>query len=150
MRTSWGDRKRRRARKGRQRRWGGAVLEFALVLPLLISLLLGMLEFGRAFMVATAMTTAAREGARAGCVVNGSNTQVLSAVSTALANQNINTAHLSTTVKVNGVVANASTASTGNSISVTVIIPYNDVSWVGLGKFLGNKNLTAYAVMRRE
>ena len=47
---------------------GSAVLEMALVLPILLMLLFGVVEFGRVLMVKQAITNAAREGARAGAV----------------------------------------------------------------------------------
>jgi Flp pilus assembly protein TadG len=43
---------------------GQSVVEFALVLPLLLVLLIGITEFGRAWMTVNVLTSAAREGAR--------------------------------------------------------------------------------------
>ncbi|MBT2500744.1 pilus assembly protein [Agromyces sp. ISL-38] len=43
---------------------GAAAVEFALVLPLLLVLVLGILEFGRVFNIQIALSNAAREGAR--------------------------------------------------------------------------------------
>jgi Flp pilus assembly protein TadG len=43
---------------------GAAVIEFALVLPILVLLVLGIMEFGRAYHVQTTISGAAREGAR--------------------------------------------------------------------------------------
>jgi Flp pilus assembly protein TadG len=43
--------------------WGQAVLEFALVLPMLLLLIVGALEFGRVYFVKIVLTNAAREGA---------------------------------------------------------------------------------------
>jgi hypothetical protein len=48
----------------RNRRSGQALAEFALVLPVLLVLLLGVFDFGRAIIVNTGLTNAAREGAR--------------------------------------------------------------------------------------
>jgi len=125
-------------------------LEFALILPVLIALLLGMLEIGRGFMVANALTTAAREGARSGIVPNGDNSKIQAAVASALGNQGIPLAKVATTIQVNGAAGDVTTAVSGNTVTVSVSIPYDDVSWVGVGKFLGGKTLTAYAAMRRE
>ncbi len=44
--------------------WGQAIVEMALVLPVLLLLLLGVVEFGLAFNAKQAVTNAAREGAR--------------------------------------------------------------------------------------
>jgi Flp pilus assembly protein TadG len=43
---------------------GQALIEFALVLPLLLLLVFGITEFGRAWMTANILTSAAREGCR--------------------------------------------------------------------------------------
>jgi Flp pilus assembly protein TadG len=43
---------------------GAAAVEFALVLPVLILLILGLLEFGRLYNVQISLANAAREGAR--------------------------------------------------------------------------------------
>lgn len=50
---------------------GAAVVEFALVLPLLILLVFGIIEFGRAYNLYLGVTHAAREGARIASVRNG-------------------------------------------------------------------------------
>jgi Flp pilus assembly protein TadG len=44
---------------------GAAAVEFALVLPVLLILVLGIVEFGRAYNVQTTLSAAAREGVRA-------------------------------------------------------------------------------------
>lgn len=43
---------------------GSVAVEFALILPILIALLLGIVEFGRAYNAQITVTAAAREGAR--------------------------------------------------------------------------------------
>jgi Flp pilus assembly protein TadG len=50
---------------------GAAAVEFALVLPVIILLLFGIIEFGRAWNVKQVLTDAAREGARVAAVNNG-------------------------------------------------------------------------------
>lgn len=47
---------------------GNAVIEMALVLPLLLLVLFGITEFGRAVMTTNVLNTAAREGARVAAV----------------------------------------------------------------------------------
>jgi Flp pilus assembly protein TadG len=48
----------------RSQRRAAAAVEFAVVLPLLMAVMLGIMEYGRLFMVRQTMTHAAREGAR--------------------------------------------------------------------------------------
>lgn len=71
---------------------GAAAVEFGLVLPILLVLLLGIIDFGRAYHAQITLTHAAREGARA-FAVNGD------------------------TAGVTGVVTGAATALTGVAVS---------------------------------
>ena len=48
----------------RNRERGAAAVEFALVVPVLLVLVLGIAEFGRAYNIQTTLSGAAREGAR--------------------------------------------------------------------------------------
>ena len=50
--------------KSRQDERGAAIVEFALVAPLLLLMVLGIAEFGRAYHVQTTLSQAAREGVR--------------------------------------------------------------------------------------
>lgn len=50
---------------------GGAALEFAIVLPILLLLVLGIIEFGIVLYNMAVITNAVREGARAGIVKGG-------------------------------------------------------------------------------
>jgi len=50
-------------RAKRHRRRGAAAVEMALVLPIFFTVVLGIIEFGRAMMVSQLMATSAREGA---------------------------------------------------------------------------------------
>ena len=54
----------RRLRSPRQSEAGQALVEFALLLPVILLLVVGMLEFARAWNLHQVMTDAAREGAR--------------------------------------------------------------------------------------
>lgn len=49
---------------------GAAAVEFAIVLPVLLTLLLGIMEFGRAFNTQISLTNAAREGVRVMAISN--------------------------------------------------------------------------------
>ncbi|GAB3560843.1 hypothetical protein GCM10027405_11480 [Arthrobacter alkaliphilus] len=49
---------------------GAVAVEFAILAPLLITLLLGIMEFGRAYNVQVSLTNAAREGVRVMAISN--------------------------------------------------------------------------------
>ena len=131
-------------------RRGVAAVELALTLPVFLLLVLGVIEFGRAMMVVQILTTAAREGARAGVLPKGTNSAITTAVTSQLSVNAVPATHLSTVVLVNGAAADASTAGTGASIDVKVTLPFQDVSWLSTPFMLGSKNLSGRAVMRRE
>ena len=77
----------------RVRRRGAALVEFALVMPLLLLLLVGIMEFGRAWSQTQVITDAARQGARLAALLNNSSAgqdSVRTVVLRALAAGNVN------------------------------------------------------------
>jgi Flp pilus assembly protein TadG len=119
-----------------------------MVAPLLFLVILGIIEFGRAMMVGELLNSAARNGSRTGVLTSGDSTAVNTAVEASLSGSGIS--GYTTTIKVNGTVANPSTATTGDLITVTVTVPYGSVSWLPVTQWLGDKTLGATVVMRRE
>jgi Flp pilus assembly protein TadG len=63
---------------------GAAFLEFAIIVPLLLTLLVGIVEFGRAYNVVISLQGAAREGARV--LALGNLTPNMASVDTAVRN----------------------------------------------------------------
>src|SRR5438046_2996127 len=72
--------------KSQLARRGVALVEMALVLPIFITVVLGIVEFGRAMMVSQLVTNAAREGARLSIIDGTTNTDVQSRITTFLQN----------------------------------------------------------------
>jgi len=70
----------RRIVSGNER--GQALVELAIALPLLILILMGIFEFGRAFYTYQVVTNASREGARV-AALGGSNSEVAARASSA-------------------------------------------------------------------
>jgi len=62
-------------RSGSRSRRGQAAVEFALVLPFLLIMLIGIIEFGRAWNLHQVITDAAREAARKGAIFDESVTE---------------------------------------------------------------------------
>jgi Flp pilus assembly protein TadG len=76
-------------KNGRDRQRGAAAVEFALVLPLFMLLVMGAVDYGYFFFADQVVTNAAREGARSGTLidpVNGTSAQAISAAQTAAYN----------------------------------------------------------------
>ena len=63
------------ARRFRKSSRGQALVEFALVMPLLLILIIAVFEFGRAWNLHQTITDAAREGARKAVIANNTVTQ---------------------------------------------------------------------------
>jgi len=138
---------RRRIRFGAARR-GTAAVEFAVVAPLLfLVIILPTFEFGRGLMVAELVTNAARSGCRVGILPGNSNSTITAAVNTSLTSQGVTGA--TTTITVNGASTDVSGAVPGDTIAVTVSVPYNGNSWIP-GQFLAGINISGSQTMRRE
>jgi Flp pilus assembly pilin Flp len=131
-------------RRRRKNRRGAAVVEFAVVAPLFFLLVFGMIEYGRMVMVQQVLVNASREGARVGVLDNATAADVQERVNAYLTSANINGA----TITLDP--ADPGSAPSGGSISVTVSVPFQQVSWLPGPLFLGGRQLTATTVMRRE
>lgn len=126
-----------------KRRRGAAIVEFALLSPILCMLLIGLFEFGRVLMVEQILTNAAREGAREASLLSTSDTAVRTA-----ALKLTNAAHLkSVTVTISPAV---NTLKAGDSVSVTVTAPLNAVSWISGNWFPAGYTLSSVSLMRKE
>ncbi len=131
-------------------RRGAVIVEFAIVLPVLLLMILGAIEFGRAMMVANLLTSAARDGVRHGTLAIATNSDITGAVQQHLEAMSVSTDHADIEITVNGVPGDVSEAETGDSIGVQVTVGYSHVSWLPTPDFLGGTQLRGVAVMRRE
>lgn len=111
-------------------------MEFAVVAPILFTVILGVIEIGREFMVAHAMASAASHACRRAVVKPLTADAVATDVDNSLAAWGIH--GQTTSVKVNGVVADPSTAVSGDEITVTVSIPVASITVVPGATALGN------------
>jgi Flp pilus assembly protein TadG len=109
-----------RNRRVAVRRGGGAVLEAFLVLPILLALAFGAVEFGWYFYVKHTMQGAAREGARAAIVPDADNTKVGTAVQNCLTAAGMQNSGYTVSITSNGAAANVANVQTGNQVTVTV------------------------------
>lgn len=129
-------------RRGSHRARAGAVVEFAVVLPLLLTILFGIIEYGWVFMVRQTLQNAAREGCRLA---------VLSTSVEPYTNVTDRVAQVMSPTGLTSYTVNMTHATPGNPVeSVTVSVPYNDVSL--LGGFFGTQNydLKGTCSMRKE
>jgi Flp pilus assembly protein TadG len=138
------DKLQRSCRSYRRNRRGAAAVEFAIVAPLFFLLVFGMIEYGRMVMVQQVITNASREGARRAVLDGATQAKVKEVVDEYLASGSISGA------KVDVDPLNPSSAGPGEPVTVTVSIPFNEVSWLPSPMYLGGKTLNATTAMRRE
>ncbi len=96
---------------------GAAAVEFALVVPLLLLLVMGIAEFGRAYNISTILTGAAREGARTMALQNSASA-ARSAAQNAATGLHVSTSQIAVTP------SSCPTVSTGSTTLVQVSITY--------------------------
>jgi Flp pilus assembly protein TadG len=131
--------------KPKQKERGAVAVEMAIVLPLLLLILIGTMEFGRVFNVQNSLTQAAREGAR------------YAAIYYSKPNLDVEGTALAAAPSLDGlgvtVTDNASSCSSGADVKVTtsVTLPsmsgFLDAGWFGSPGIFPMK-LTGVGVMR--
>ncbi len=123
-------------RRATTKRRGVALVEFAVVAPVLFLVIFGMFEMARMVMVKQAVVNAAREGCREACLATTTSaTDVDTAVRTHL--QNVVPNHSNpTTLRVTCTPASLSAITSGTAVMVDVRCNFSDVSWMP-GNFLG-------------
>lgn len=131
--------------KRNQSECGASAVEFALLLPLLMMLVFGIVEFGLAMYRQAILTNASREGARLGIV------QAVPAITTAQINGVIDT-YLTQAGIAPGSVSRSIVAGGGNGtpVRVTLTLPYTFTVLPGLTSVARNINMTASTEMRHE
>ena len=130
----------------RKQRRGAAAVEFAIVAPVFFLLVFGMIEYGRMVMVQQIITNSAREGTRQAVLDGATTSKVKTTVINAMAGGNITITTSNVTVSPDP----PSNAAFGDPVTVTVSVPFNQVSWLPSPMYLGGKTMTASTVMRRE
>ena len=136
---------------------GASAVEFALVLPLLLLILFGIIEFGFIFYDKAIVTNASREGARRGIVYSKNSAGIPVAVPTSDITDIVSSYCASYLVSLGTGSATPSTTITGNcavpgnSLTVTVTYPY---SFLVLPNFVsgltGGITLNGVTLMRCE
>lgn len=132
---------------GQRCRRGVAAVEFAVVAPVLFLFVLGLIELSRGLMVQSLLGNAARTGVRIGVVDGTTTSQITTVVTNVLSSQGVSGA--STTVEVNDAVVDASTANSGDEITVLVSVPVSSVTWLPVPAYLKG-SISAQYTMRRE
>lgn len=119
---------------------GQSIIEFAVILPILLMVLFGITEFGRAIMVTNVLNTASREGARLAAVSSVSDSlSVRARVVEVLDAANIDAKAITIQFLVSE-----------KSVEVTVTTDFEVLSGGILDPFIGTFELKGKTVMRYE
>jgi Flp pilus assembly protein TadG len=147
-------------RQVRRFRSGNAVLDMALIMPLLIMLTFGAVEYGFALYIKHSLQAAAREGARAAVVQGAGATEVQTVVDAAMNAAGFNTTKYTRPPTIeystNGTTWSTAWAAAvaGNHIRVTVSTTWGTAGCKVLPNYLGGipttKVLAGATTMRKE
>jgi Flp pilus assembly protein TadG len=123
-------------------RRGAAVVEFAVVAPLLLLLVLGTIEYGRFVMVQQILTNAVREGARQASLDSATQAEVIQVVANYCTDAGI-------PVDDTTVNPDPTAVAPGAPITVTVQTAFDQVSWFPTPIYLVGATVSATSTMRR-
>jgi Flp pilus assembly protein TadG len=143
----------KRARSERAgRRWGGAIIETAFALPVLIAVAMGSIEFGYFFYTKHCVQSAARDGVRSGIVAGGTNSNVTTAVQNSMTAAGLQNSGYTVTIRHASTNANLTLGSTsaGTPVRVTVSCTWGAVGVSPLGVIPSNKPVSGATVMYKE
>jgi len=128
------------------KRRGVAVVEFAVVAPILFLVVFGSIEFCRALMAVQSLEESARAGCRV-AILRGATTEEIEAeVDRILAPSGIPKENY--TVQTDPV--NIATVGRWSLISVTVVASFDDMSWLPLPGALSGKSYTSSCSLPKE
>ncbi len=116
-----------------RRRAGGSLVEMALVMPLLIYMAFGLVEFGQFMYIKHAFEAAARDGMRIAVLSNSTQAQVTTALTNTLAQANVtyNSSWLTITDLGpigSGSVANVANVALGDEMRLTLTTTYGSIA----------------------
>jgi len=148
-----------RAQRGKRRqeekRRGAALVEMAVCFPVLMLILLGIIEFGRAMSVNQMLNSAAREGCRTATLDGSTNSEVTSEIKQMVANttgcsqSNVTVQIAVTDNDTQQTLSDVSLADDRDLVEVDVSVPYSAVSF-SLSSWLSGKTLRGACDMRHE
>lgn len=150
-------RERRRRRATRRARRGAAMIETALVLPFLLTLFLGIVEFGQVIFVQHLLVTSARDAARSASVPGSTNEGVVTSVKEFLdENANIDEAKVTVTITIEEAPGNEDahddleSAHKRDRISARVQVTFSEVSWITPFFVTQDTALSGHCMIGRE
>lgn len=129
---------------------GQALVEFAIIIPILLAVLLGIVEFARAWQIQQVVTNAAREGARFSVLPStpAGTTEVDSVVQEYMRSANMDMGYYSSSI------VNSTTSGDPDTVTVSYAYTYTlfgpVMNLLGGGSTPGSVNLSSTSIMRNE
>ncbi len=143
---------RRRGSPSRGQRRGAALVEFAMVVPVVFIFMFGMIELSRYVMVQQALTSAAQRGCRKAMLATTQSDQVVEAAVRDCLDGSLGALADSDSVDVSVSPASLGAITSGSDVSVQVQVSTADIGWVR-GNFFGHTSavmLTGQSTLVRE
>ena len=132
------------------RRRGGAVLETAVVIPFVLLMTFGLIEYGHFFYMKHILMGAAREGARAAIIASADSDSVSATVETAMTAAGLSVDKYTVSVEVNGAAATLDSAEKGDLITVKIESEWDDIGLRPMRLISATSIVRGSAVMRKE
>lgn len=123
---------------------GSLTVELAVVLPVVLLFVWGLFEFARLLLAADTIVSAAQDGCRMGITPGSTSADVTAEINTVLSSGFISGATVTITP------TEAATLKTGEALTVTIKVPFSQISWLPTPQFLNGKVVKTTCVMLRE
>jgi len=127
-------------------RRGSLTVEAALLLPLLFMLTFGLIEYGWMFLKQQQITNTARQCARLGAMVDGTNTAVTNQITSMMNSYGLGSSGYTTAISP----ANVATAARGSQVSVTISVTYSRIDVTGFTLLPMPATISAKVSMQKE
>jgi Flp pilus assembly protein TadG len=117
----------------------------AVVTPLLLTMIFGMMELGWAFMIKESLTNATRDACRVGVLQGSTESEIRARFASAVA-------PIGLEYTDDMLIITPASPANNNVVTVKIDVPYSNISLLGLGSFLGVNptSLGATCSMRQE
>lgn len=125
---------------------GSVLVEFAIILPIFILLILATIEAGWALYIQSTLADAARQGARVAVTQNVGSNVIVSIIDDIVQSANIPAGQVSVTITPLAI----SLEPRGTPITIDVSMPYNSASILPAPLFFSTVTLQAQVTMSKE
>jgi len=132
-------------KKGQHQKNGLALVEMVLVLPILLLLCFGVIEYGGLFWRYQQIQDVARQASRQAALYGSTQTQVNSTITTLMNNNGLGSSGYTVAYSTD-----PGTAATGTLITVTLSVPYTNVSLTHMSLFPKPTTLRQKVTMSKE